>query len=82
MQKYKLKYFDAPRIDKITIPENGYYLCGNPIAPTNPAFATVRTWQSNTGAFSVFASDISAGYVVGSPGTVIMGLVIRYWFYA
>ena len=75
-----LSYQDGERLSDITIPASGYFSISVP-SGINCVFVTIRTWGSNTGAFSIAGEGASRIYVMGNPGTVITGLVLRFWKY-
>ncbi|MCI8564915.1 MAG: hypothetical protein HFI39_01130 [Lachnospiraceae bacterium] len=69
--------YEAVNVGTATIASNGYYRGPN---VTEALFATVDTWTTNTGAFSVaIVSNIL--YVIGAPNTVVNGLRVRIWKY-
>ena len=69
--------YETVNIGTATIPSSGYYQGPR---TTGALFATVDTWTTNTGAFSVaIASNIL--YVNGATNTVVNGLRVRIWKY-
>lgn len=74
-------FYENVEIGDVTIPEKCYV----PIATGRRAlFATVATWASNSGAFSLHVSiastsEVGSIYVAGTPNTTIKGLHVRLW---
>lgn len=73
-----LKYGITSEIDNVTINASGNYEIASEL-PHNILFATIASWASNTGSFSVIGNGKNI-HVVGDPGTVIRKLRARYWY--
>ena len=63
-----------------TIGSSGYVQLGNLSSVGTVYSATVSTWSSNTGAFSLALSGNTA-YLVGNSGTVVVNPTIKYLYY-
>lgn len=69
--------------ETITIPASGNIRIDPPTTPgARIMFVTVLTWQTNTGAFQVvpYGTDQTYCYMIGTPGTTVSGLRLRFWF--
>ena len=80
-----LKYSDA-NMGNVTIPTAGYVTLTN-LVPSAAASAVTKVsalitnWSSNTGAVTpVWNPNNGAFYVIGSPGTNITSLNVRFWY--
>ena len=64
-----------------TIGASGYVQLGSLSSVGTVYSATVSTWGSNTGAFSLVLGGNTA-YLVGNSGTVVVDPTIKYLYYA
>ena len=80
-----LKYADA-NIGNVTIGSSGFTDLGSYVpsaakGATVKLLAAIKRWSTNTGAVNViWYSDTGACYAIGSPGTVITSLTVRFWY--
>jgi len=65
-----------------TIGASGYVTLGSLSSVGTVYSATVSTWVSNTGAFSLTLGSGNTAYLVGNPGTVVVDPAISYLYYA
>ena len=63
-----------------TINSSGYVQLGSLSSVGTVYSATVSTWSSNTGVFSLVLSGNTA-YLVGNAGTVIVNPSVKYLYY-